>query len=119
MVKVDVGKGVKVLFLSFLMLAIIWAFSFSAGEGYFYKDNSEYLESGSYIVSVNYTADCLAEGIIKNGYRYSQFRNGLLRIFAITDICFTDAHFSKSYYKIIKNIYIPITKDQILLKLRI
>jgi hypothetical protein len=123
MVKFTVEKGVKILLLSYLMLAVIGSFSFSTGEDYFNINNSECLESGSYITSVNYTIDCLAEdaaGTIKaNGYRFSQFRNGLLRIFAITGICLVSVCFSKSFYKIIKNIYIPITKEQILLKLRI
>jgi hypothetical protein len=115
---------VKVLIFSYLILAILGSFSFSISESYCYESfNKESSKVNSYIYSTSYTIDWIAEDtntIVKTKIqRNSNFRIGLLREFVITGTVIASMRFLVSYYRTLENNYIPIIKNQILLKLRI
>jgi hypothetical protein len=119
-------RGLIFLILSYLILAIIGSFSFSIGSDYFYfyyNNNNNLFGTNIYTFSKNNTVDWEAEDtntIIKtNRARNSHFRNAIIRVLTIAGIIITAVYFSKSYFRILKDNYIPITKNQILLKLRI
>jgi hypothetical protein len=117
-------KGLKSLLLPYLILAILGSFFFSIDSSYYHSNFSNNIFGAniyavSTINSVDWEAEDAATIINKNGYRNSYSSNFILRVLTITGIFNTTVHFAKSCFIILKNYYIPITKNQILIKLRI
>jgi hypothetical protein len=117
-------KCLKFAFLAYLMLVVTGFFAFSNNDAFWLSNyNPDSLESVSFISSITYTADCLAENTAItnkiNGNTSSLLRNGLLRIFLFMGIYIAAVYRTQFFYNAIKNDENFTIKNDIILKLRI
>jgi hypothetical protein len=118
------GKRLKLVLLSYLILALIGSSAISAGEAFCfdYSDNDS-ICSGRYFSSISHIIDWLAGDILTirktNGYSNSPSRNRLHRLFALAGTTAAAIYLGGANLKTIKNDNIPIIKNLVLLKLRI
>jgi hypothetical protein len=118
------GKRLKLVLLSYLILALIGSSAISAGEAFcFDYSNNDSIYSGKSFSSVNHFIDWLAGDVLTirktNGYSNSPSRNRLLRLFALAGTSAAAIYLAGANSKTIKNDNIPIMKNLVLLKLRI
>jgi len=116
-------KQLYLVFLVYLTLSLIASSTFSIIESWHfdYSDN-DCLSSGRYLTSISQTFDWLAGDILRirkpRDNSNSQFRNRLLRVFALDGIIAIAASLSEVSLKIKKGNF-PIIKDPVPLILRI
>jgi hypothetical protein len=117
-------KCSKTAFLAYLIFAIIGTFTISTGQtSYFEHSNKDIIGSGRYCVSISCAVDCFIEDTTTIGkalrFSNSPLRSGLLRVFTLAGTIAIALYLAGVNLKTIKNINIPLAKNQILLKLRI
>jgi hypothetical protein len=117
-------RGLKFAFLAYLIFVATGFFAFSDNGAFWLSNyNSDSLKSVSFISSIIYAADCLAENTAiankTNGNTPSFLRNGLLRIFLFMGFYIAAVYQTQSFYNAIKNDENFTIKNGIVLKLRI
>jgi hypothetical protein len=117
-------KWFKFVLLAYLIIVVIGFFAFSNNDIFrLINYNQDSPKSVSFISSIIYNADCLAENTAItnkiNGNASSLLRNGLLRIFLFIGINITAIYLTQFFYSAIKNDENFIIKNSIILKLRI
>jgi hypothetical protein len=117
-------KCSKIVFLAYLIFAIIGTFTISTGEApIFEHSDKDIIGSDRYCVSISHAADCLIEDTTTIGkalrFSNSSLRSGLLRVFTLAGTIAIALYLAGANLKTIKNINIPLAKTKILLKLRI
>jgi len=117
-------KWAKFSLFAYLILALIGSSAISAGEAFsFDYSDSDSLSSGGYISSIDHTVDWLVSDILTlrkaRGYSNSLLRNRLLRVFTFAGTVSIALFLAGANLKIINNKNIQITKNLVLLKLRI
>ena len=113
----------KLIFLVYLILAILGSFTLSDKTFHFVDFGRDILGSSGFFSSTTLTADWLIEDAptISKAYRFSNpsLRNGLPRVFNLAGITGITKFHVKSNVKIDKSDYFPIAKNLVPLKLRI
>ena len=118
------NKWIKPGLLLYLILVISGSFSISVAETFFHgNSNWDSIRAKGFCPSIGYTVDWIVEETITvtktRSYSYSPLRSGLFRVFAFIGLFSALIFLSKSIFMSAKKENLPITKNYILLKLRI
>jgi hypothetical protein len=117
-------KCSEIVLLAYLIFAIIGTFAVSIGEASIFEhSNKDIIGSGSYFSPIRHSIDLFAENTTTIGKAHgcsnSPLRSGLLRMVTLAGTIAIALYLTRANLKTIKNINIPLAKNQILLKLRI